>query len=69
MLSVAQKDLKGARAHFEMCLDSDFACQWQAMEVTRQAGDKAAADAFRARFTKQYVRDPVYVYARARASS
>jgi hypothetical protein len=65
MLSVAQKDLKAARSHFEACLESDFACHWQAMEVTRQAGDKAAAEAFRARLTKQYVRDPVYLYARA----
>lgn len=65
MLSVAQKDMNAARAYFEKCPESDFACQWQAMEVARRAGDKTSADAFRAHLTKQYVRDPVYVYARA----
>ena len=68
MLAVAQKDMKTARTHFEMCLEQDFACHWQALEVSRKAGDKAGADAFLARLTKLYVRDPLYVYARAMAT-
>ena len=68
MLAVAQKDMKAARAHFEMCLEPDFACHWQALEVSRKAGDKAGADASLARLTKLYVRAPVYVYARAMAT-
>ena len=68
MLAVAQKDMKAARSHFEMCLEPDFACHWQAVEVSRKAGDKAGADAALSRLTKLYVRDPLYVYARALAT-
>jgi tetratricopeptide (TPR) repeat protein len=68
MLAVAQKDMKTARTHFEMCIEQDLACHWQALEVSRKAGDKAGADASLARLTKQYVRDPLYVYARATAT-
>jgi tetratricopeptide (TPR) repeat protein len=68
MLAVAQKDMKAARTHFEMCTDQDFACHWQALEVSRKAGDKAGADASLARLTKLYVRDPLYVYARTTAT-
>jgi tetratricopeptide (TPR) repeat protein len=68
MLAVAQKDMKGARMDFEMCLEQDFACHWQALEVSRKAGDKAGADASLARLTKLYVRAPLYVYARAMAT-
>jgi tetratricopeptide (TPR) repeat protein len=68
MLAVAQKDMKAARMHFEMCLEQDFACHWQALEVSRKAGDKAGADASLARLTKLYVRAPLYVYARAMAT-
>lgn len=68
MLAVAQKDMKVARTHFEMCVEQDFACHWQALEVSRKAGDKAGADASLARLTKLYVRDPLYVYAQATAT-
>jgi tetratricopeptide (TPR) repeat protein len=68
MLAVARKDMKAARMHFEMCLEQDFACHWQALEVSRKAGDKAGADASLARLTKLYVRAPLYVYARALAT-
>jgi tetratricopeptide (TPR) repeat protein len=68
MLAVAEKDMKAARMHFEMCLAQDFACHWQALEVSRRAGDKAGAEAAGARLTRLYVRAPLYVYARARAT-
>jgi tetratricopeptide (TPR) repeat protein len=68
MLAAAQKDMTAARMHFEMCLEQDFACHWQALEVSRKAGDKAGADASLARLTKLYVRVPLYVYARAMAT-
>ena len=68
MLAVAQKDMNAARTHFEMCDEQDFACHWQAVEVSRKAGDKAGADAALSRLTKLYVRDPLYVYARAMAT-
>jgi tetratricopeptide (TPR) repeat protein len=68
MLAVAKKDMKAARMHFEMCIDQDFTCHWQALEVSRKAGDKTGADAARSRLTKLYVRDPVYVYARTTAT-
>lgn len=64
MLAVAQKDLKTARMHFDQCSDRDTYCHWQAFVVSQKAGDKAGADAARARLTKIYVRDPVYLYAR-----
>ena len=63
MLAVAQKDMKAARTHFDMCIEPDFMCHWQALEVSRKAGDKAGADASLARLMKLYVRDPLYVYA------
>jgi hypothetical protein len=61
--------MKAARTHFETCIEQDFACHWQAFEVSRKAGDKAGADASLARLTKLYVRDPLYMYARTLAKS
>jgi tetratricopeptide (TPR) repeat protein len=69
LLAVAQKDMKAARTHFEMCTEQDFACHWQAWEVSRKAGDKAGADASLARLTKLYLRDPLYMYARTMTKS
>jgi tetratricopeptide (TPR) repeat protein len=69
MLAVAQKDMKTAPMQFERCMEQDFACHWQAMEVSRKAGDKAGADASLARLTKLYVRDPLYMYARTMTKS
>lgn len=65
MLAVAQKDLKTARTHFDRCADSDTYCHWQAYVVSQKAGDRAGADASRERLFRIYVRDPVYLYARA----
>ena len=65
MLAAAQKDMNAARTHFAMCIESDFACHWHAFEVSRAAGDKTGADIFLARLTKQYRRNPLYVYAGA----
>jgi tetratricopeptide (TPR) repeat protein len=65
MLAVAQKDLKAASGHFDMCSNQDTYCQWQAFEVSHKAGDAAGADAAKDRLTKIYRRDPVYLYARS----
>jgi Flp pilus assembly protein TadD len=65
MLAVAQKDLKGARAHFDQCAASDTYCHWQAFNASRKAGDRAGADASRVRLARMYLRDPVYLYARS----
>jgi tetratricopeptide (TPR) repeat protein len=65
MLAVAQKDQKTARTHFDQCSERDTYCQWQSLVVSQKAGDKAGADASRARLFKIYVRDPVYLYARS----
>jgi tetratricopeptide (TPR) repeat protein len=64
MLAVAQKDLKTARMHFDLCSDRDTYCQWQSLVASQRAGDKAGADASRAKLTKIYLRDPVYLVAR-----
>jgi Flp pilus assembly protein TadD len=64
-VAAVQKDMKTANTHFAMCSQVDFACQWQAIEINRKAGDKEGANAALARFTKRYVRDPVYLYARS----
>jgi tetratricopeptide (TPR) repeat protein len=68
MFATAQKDQKAARMHFEMCSQQDFFCHWQALEVSRKAGDKEGAAAALGRLTKLYVRDPTYLYARAVAT-
>jgi tetratricopeptide (TPR) repeat protein len=68
MLAFAKKDMTSARMHFEMCPTPDFGCHWQALEVSRKAGDTAAADAFLSRLTRSYQRDPVYLYARTLAT-
>ena len=68
MLAVAQKDIKAARAHFDMCSNQDVYCHWQSFEVSRKAGDSAGANASLSRLTKIYRRDPLYLYARAAAS-
>ena len=68
MQAVAQKDLKTARTHFDMCSNQDTYCQWQAFEVSQKAGDKDGAAAALARLTKIYRRDPTYLYARSMAA-
>ena len=68
MLAVAQKDMKAARVHFDMCSNQHVYCHWQSFEVSRKAGDSAGANASLSRLTKIYRRDPLYLYARAAAS-
>jgi tetratricopeptide (TPR) repeat protein len=68
MVAVAKKDMKEARTHFDQCGDSDTYCHWQAIKASEKGGDKAGADASRARLTKVYRRDPVYLYARSSIS-
>jgi tetratricopeptide (TPR) repeat protein len=65
MVAVAKKDPKTASAHFGRCTDSDSYCHWMALLAAEKSGDKASADASRARLLKVYVRDPVYLYARS----
>jgi tetratricopeptide (TPR) repeat protein len=65
MLAVAQKDMKSARMHFDMCSPQDAYCHWRATEISRKAGNKADADASLARLNRIYVRDPIYLYARS----
>jgi tetratricopeptide (TPR) repeat protein len=65
MLAVAKKDMKDARSHFDQCVTADAYCHWQSFVASRKAGDKAGADASRARLTKMYLRDPIYLYARS----
>jgi tetratricopeptide (TPR) repeat protein len=65
MLAVARKDMKSARAHFDMCSPQDTYCHWQSLEVSRKAGNKVDADASLTRLTRIYIRDPIYLYARS----
>lgn len=65
MLAAAQKDLKAAKAHFDLCSSRDSYCEWQAFLVAQKGGDRAGADAARARIVTVYVRDPVYLYVRS----
>ena len=65
MLSVARKDLKGAKTHFDLCSNQDDYCHWQAFVVAQKGGDRAGADAAAARINKVYVRSPVYLVARS----
>jgi Flp pilus assembly protein TadD len=65
MLAAAQKDLKAAKAHFDLCSSRDVYCHWQAFVVAQKGGDREGAEAARARITKVYVRDGVYLYARS----
>jgi hypothetical protein len=68
MLAVAQKDQKAASGHFAMCSNLDSYCHLQAFEVSHKAGDTAGADAAKARLTKIYRRDPLYLYARSKVA-
>jgi tetratricopeptide (TPR) repeat protein len=63
MAAAANKDIKTARTHFERCSDRDVYCHWQAAVISQKAGDKVGADASRSRLTRQYQRDPNYLYA------
>lgn len=65
MLAVAQKDVKAARGHFDKCGRLESYCHWQSFVASRKAGDRAGADASRARLEKMYLRDPIYLYARS----
>ena len=64
MLAAAQKDIKTARTHFDQCAERDAYCQWQSMVASQKAGDTAGAEASRAKLTKVYLRDPIYLVAR-----
>jgi Flp pilus assembly protein TadD len=65
MLAVAQKDLKAAKAHFDLCSSRDTYCHWQAFVVAQKGGDRAGADAARARVVRVYGRDPLDLYVRS----
>jgi hypothetical protein len=58
-------DLKGARAHFDLCSSQDDYCHWQAFVVAQKGGDREGADAARARIVKVYLRSPSYLIARS----
>jgi Flp pilus assembly protein TadD len=67
MQAVAKKDMKAAAAHFEQCARNDSYCQLGAFTASRKANDRAGMDAARARLAKNYIRDPIYLYARSTA--
>jgi tetratricopeptide (TPR) repeat protein len=64
MEAVAKKDMKTARTHFDACTPTDTYCHWQALSAGMKAGDASGTDAARARLTRTYQRDPIYLYAR-----
>ncbi|MCM3881377.1 MAG: tetratricopeptide repeat protein [Vicinamibacterales bacterium] len=66
MQAVAKKDMKAAAAHFEQCARNDSYCQLGAFTASRKANDRAGADAARARLARNYIRDPIYLYARSK---
>jgi hypothetical protein len=66
MAALAQKDLAAARSHFAQCSVEDAYCRWQGMLAAEQARDQAAATEARAEILRVYVRDPLYLYVRAR---
>ena len=68
MLAAANKDIKSARMHFDRCSDIDAYCHLQATVVSQKAGDKAGAEASRAKLTRVYQRNPGYLYAWSRVA-
>jgi tetratricopeptide (TPR) repeat protein len=68
MEAAAKKDLKSARMHFDLCANGDAYCHWQAAVASQKANDRAGADASRARLTKLYARDPMYLFLRSVAN-
>ena len=66
MLSVAKQDTAGALTHFDQCSTEDEFCKWQAVTVAEKAGNKAAAEATRAKLLKNYARDPLHLIIRSR---
>jgi Flp pilus assembly protein TadD len=66
MAALAQKDLAAARSHFAQCSAEDQYCRWQGVLAAEQARDQAAAAKARDEILRVYVRDPLYLYVRAR---
>lgn len=66
LAGVVKGDLDDARKHFGACSAQDATCQWQNLLAAQRSGDAAAAEAVRAWLTRIYVRDPDYLYVRAR---
>jgi tetratricopeptide (TPR) repeat protein len=66
MAALAQKDLAAARGHFAECSVEDQYCRWQSVLAAEQARDQAAATRARDEILRVYVRDPLYLYVRAR---
>jgi hypothetical protein len=66
MLAVAKGDAPGARAHFELCSQTDELCKWQGVVAAEKAGDKAGAASARDQLLKLYRRNSVHLILRAR---
>jgi hypothetical protein len=66
MLAVAKGDAPGARAHFELCSQTDELCKWQGVVAAEKAGDKAGAASARDQLLKLYRRNPVHLILRTR---
>jgi tetratricopeptide (TPR) repeat protein len=69
MLAVAKQDPAGARTHFDQCSTEDEMCKWQSVKVAEKAGDKATAEAARAKLLKNYARDPLHLVVRSRLTA
>ena len=66
MAAMAARDYAGARGHFEKCLTVDFYCRMQIVTAAEKGGDRTAANAARTTLMKLYLRNPGYLWVRAR---
>ncbi len=69
LLAVAKQDAAAARTHFDQCSAEDEMCKWQSVTAAEKAGDKAAAEAARAKLLKNFARDPLHLIIRSRLAA
>jgi hypothetical protein len=65
----ARGDASAAKSEFAHCLQVDFGCHWQALQVFELVGDRAGATEARQRVTRRYFREPAYLFIRSRADA
>jgi tetratricopeptide (TPR) repeat protein len=61
-IAMAKKDAAGAARHFAECLGMDTFCRWQLALAQEKSGDRAGAEATRAKIRSIHHRDMSYLY-------
>ena len=63
---MARGDAKGAVGHYSKCNDQDSYCRRELVMAQEKAGDRTGAEASRQKLLSANLREPLYLYVRAK---